>query len=210
MPNLGQLTADLRGLAGFEDVTEPEVHALLNEADREMCVRSGWTRADLELGPTVADQVAYALPSRVHRPLKVWVNGRKYDPTDEDTIREIQSGELGLRANGAWWRSWDANGVESVSIYPTPSGGLSVVALCVVYPASRMEENDDTPASPEIGHRALRDYAASVVYGYSEDNPELRQFHDEQFEQRVEMVRRLQNSRTGRGDVHMRIENATA
>jgi len=75
MSTLADLTTDLRGLAGLKKVTVTEAERLLNEGHRELCVRSEWTRANIALGPTVADQAAYTLPSTVHRPLKVKLDG---------------------------------------------------------------------------------------------------------------------------------------
>lgn len=209
---LEELTAEFFDeLAGFDsdEISEIEAHRLLNQADTELCTRSGWTRANLDLGPTVEDQAAYALPENVFRPLKVKVEGKPYDPADEETIDRLNAGELRLRSWGLWWLSFDENGVESVSLYPTPSADLSLTALSVIYP-TEMTENDDEPASPKDWNRCLVDYAAALAYGYGEDNPQLRDYHQQKFEDQVARLRGHRNMRTGRGDVRMRIERANA
>lgn len=205
----GQLTSELLSdLAGFDAVEDTEVHRLLNEADRELCVRSGWTRANVELGPTVADQEAYTLPDSVYRPLKVKVDGRPYKPADETIVDEIKKGYL-RQVKPVWWLSFDEDGVEAVSVYPAPSAGLDLTALSVVYPDPMADDDDATPTAPEDYHRALGDYAASIIYGYSEDNPDLREYHRARFEEAVIRLRQHRRSRRGKGDVYMAIEGVT-
>lgn len=208
MSTLLQLRNDLRGLAGLKKVTEDEADALLNEGHRELCVDGEWTRANLDLGPTVADQAAYTLPTTVDRPLKVWVNDKPYDPSDENEVKRIIAGELRLRRWGVFWLSFDEDGVESVSVYPTPSEALSLTALCVVYPDT-LTASDSTRV-PLKFDRYIRDYAASQIYGFTEDNVELREYHEGKFKEGAELLRRRRFSRTGRGGVRARIEGVTA
>lgn len=205
----GQLTSELLSdLAGFDAVEDTEVHRLLNEGDRELCVRAGWTRANLELGPTVADQAAYTLPESVYRPLKVKVDGRPYKPADETLVDEIKKGYL-RQIKPVWFLSFDEDGVEAVSVHPTPSTGLDLTATCVVYPEPMADDDDAVPTAPEDFHRALHDYAAGIIYGYSEDNPDLREYHRGRFEEAVIRLRQLRRSRRGQGDVYMAIEGMT-
>jgi hypothetical protein len=204
-----ELRADLQTLAGL-DLEDDEANRLLNEGNTELCVRSGWTRANVELGPSVIDQAAYALPEEVYRPLKVKVNAFPYKPVDEETVDRLGTAELYLRTWGVWWLSFDAAKVESVSIFPAPiADGIPIVTTAIVYP-DEMAADSDSPAAPKDFHRGVRDYAASVAYGLDEDNPDLQAFHEDAFERQVERLRQHRNSRVGRGDVRMRVEGITA
>jgi hypothetical protein len=213
MATLATLRADLLTLAG-QKLTPAQADALLNEGNSELCVRSEWTRANLSLGPLVDGQAAYTLPATVNRVLKVKINGKPLLPADEETVDQIKADDLRLAsgAHGLYWLSFNASGVESVSVYPTPGltdVGLSLIANCVVYPAV-MDDDNDPPAVPTDFHRAVRDYAAAKAYGFREDNIELRAFHDQEFENAVERLRRLRFARVGRGHTRMRIEGVTA
>ena len=202
-----QAVDELLNLHGL-DVSRDEAVRLLNEAHIELCVRSEWTRAELELGPTVSAQAAYALPSSVYRPLEVYLNGRLLSPSDKETASRIGT-ELRLRSSGLWWLSFDANGVESVSVHPIPvTPDLSLAAFCVVYPVPLAEGAEF--AVPWDFHRALIDYVRAVSMASSEDDLESENVALTAFESRVARLRRLRFARTGRGGVRMRISGVTA
>lgn len=207
--NLEQLEARLER-AGL-DLAGTEARDALNEADRELCIRSEWTRANVAIGPTVADQVAYALPSTVARPLRLWLNGFAYDPSDEDTVRRIEAGELRLRSRGLWWVSHSAAGAESISVYPTPSeAGQEITLLAVVYPASQMTVETDTPNVPADFHRYLLNYVRAISLGESEDAADLEELHLSKFDEGVARLRQRRISRAGRGPTMVRISGVTA
>lgn len=206
--NLAEIRSEAQDILGL-DLTDSEADRLANEGATELCVRSEWTRSNVVLGPTVSDTIAYNLPSTVHKPLSLYVDGYLYTPADERVIRQIETGELRQRAFGFWWISFTSSGVEQVSLYPTPSSAVDLTLLAVVYP-DEMTDDTDEPAVPSDFHRAVVDYIAAISLGGSEDNFELRLSYQEQFERQVGRLRRHRLSRTGRGPVEMRIAGSTA
>jgi hypothetical protein len=207
---LAQVRADIRGLAGLTKATPAEIDTLINEGHKELCVRAGWTRANLELGPTVIGQAAYALGATVYGPLKVKVNGVPYDPSSEQEADRIIDGDLRLASDGIFWISQDAAGVESVSIYPTPgTAGLSIIANAVVYPAELVDE-DDPVRVPDDFVKGIRAYVKSQVYSATEDDEDRAQIQTQAFENEVIRLRQHRFSRVGQGNVHMKIEGWTA
>jgi hypothetical protein len=199
--DLATLVDRCDGLAGF-DLEPAETVALLNEADRELCTRSEWTRANLSLGPTVSGQEAYAIPTAVARILKVKVDGRRYGSTGEETADRIKTGELwgGL----AYWVSVDADGVQHLSLTPAPDSDLSIVATCVVLP-SLMVDDADTPSSPEQFHQYLLDYVASVAYRREEDNLEMADYAQGHFDRAVSQLQRYRMNFVGSGPIQAKV-----
>jgi hypothetical protein len=192
------------------DLEDAEATDLYNEADSELCTQAGWTRANVTVGPTVADQVAYALPAEVFEVLTVYVNGLPYDLAGEDDVAEIGFGTYRLRVRGVWWISYAASGVESISLYPTPSEALSLTVNAVVYP-DPMVADTDTPACPTGWDRALHEYVQAVSIGGSEDDMDRKQLHMDEFDRQVARLRqhRIRRSSGTRGAV-MRIRGVTA
>ena len=208
MSDLQTLRDEAQELFGL-DLEDDEADRLYNEADTEFCVQSGWTQGAVDLGPTVADQAAYELPEEVYEPLEVYVNDRPYDAATKRIVKEIGAGTYRLRARGVWWLSVDATGVQSISVYPTPSEALPLEADCVVYPPA-MEDDTDTPAAPKNFHRALHEYVQAISLGGSEDDLERKQVHMDEFERQAARCRQHRIRRkSGSGGAQMRVVGLT-
>ena len=193
MPDtFGDLRTSFDDLVGL-DLDDDERDSLLNQAHRKLAAESEWYRATIELGPTVADQAAYDLPSDVYRVLSLKVSGRTYAPSDDQTAENLTQGLLRLNANGLWYRTFSAANVEQVSLYPVPgTAGLTISAQVVERPAL-MDDDADVPVVPEEQRQAIVDGACAVAFAGAEDNIELRAFYQEQFEIAKMELRRLRN-----------------
>jgi hypothetical protein len=206
--NLGDLRSDLNSLAGL-DLAPDTADRLLNEGTRALVCRAEWLRAGLELGPTAADQEAYSLSGAIHRVRKLKVDGTPYLASSEEQVDELKQNWKSLRCAGVYWISFDGDAAESVSLYPLPTqAGLSIKALCSVYPAILVND-DDEPQVPCEYRRAIVDYAAALAYGYQEDNPELRGFHEDEFNNAVAGLRRLRTAKQAAGPVQVRVAGMT-
>lgn len=208
---LAQERSSVRSVAGLTKATPAEIDDLINEGHKELCVRSEWTRAAVDLGPTVADQAAYALPETIYRPLEVEVDGTPYDASSEGEVKRILNGTLRLAAAGLWWISEDDAGAEFISLYPTPAAGLTITARSIVYPADIAAGDDDaTFRVPDDSVKGIRAYVKRELYSGVEDDEDRATIQDQHFENEVTRLRQRRFSRVGRGNVHMRVEGWTA
>lgn len=200
---LADLRSDVDNLAGL-DIEPEERDRLLNEGHVELCVRAEWTRALKEVGPTVADQIAYAYPD-ARRILSLSVAGNTYAPTDHESVLSLRAGRLVLRTDGVWWLSYESDGTRKISLYPTPgTAGVSILAECVVEPAELVNDADE-PAVPSDFRQALVDYVASLTLGRQEDDPEARELHQAEFERQVQRLSELANMQEGDGPIQAQI-----
>lgn len=184
------------------DLTPEEALRLLNEADADMSVRSGWTRERLELGPAVADQSDYDLPESVYQPLHFYVDGLPYEQGDEDMVSRINT-DTSLQVRGIWYLPTET----TLAIYPLPAGGESLLATCVVYPTEFTASG--AFHVPPDSRRALLNYVRYVSLGSSEDDSSRIDYAQE-YEAELERLRRRRISRVGRGGAKMRIRGVTA
>lgn len=190
MPStFGDLRSALDDLAGL-DLDDDQRDALLNEAHRELAVKSEWYRATIDLGPGVADQEAYTLPDDVYRILDLRISNEAYKPSYQQQADRIRQNLDTLLVAGIYWMSWGSSNERQVSIYPTVDTGTSIYATVIERPAL-MDDDADVPVVPEEFRQAIVDKAAAIAYAYSEDNPDLRTYNEDLFDRKVGELRRL-------------------
>lgn len=203
--NLSELRSRIGDLAGF-DLSATHRDSLINEGHRELAIRSEWYRAEIELGPTVAEERRYDTPDDVARILEVAVDGREYSASDRNEIARLDTDStvaLLRGVNGLWWNSYSASAAKQVGIYPTPDAGSSISALCILRPPI-LSADEDVPVVPEEYRNAIIDYVAAIYYGNVEDNADLRSFYQDTFDRKVAELRRLVTA-TGRAPVGWRV-----
>lgn len=184
----GDLRTSFDDLAGI-DLDDTQRDALLNEAHRELAVRSEWYRATITIAG-VTDQAAYTLPSDVYRILNLRVNGEAYKPSFQQQADRISSGLDSLLVAGIYWNSWGSANERQVSIYPTVATGTDLSLLVIERPAL-MSDDADVPVVPEEFRQSIVDRAAGIALGMSEDNPDLRSYHEDLFDRKIGELRRL-------------------
>lgn len=195
MPDtFGDLRSAVDDLAGV-DLDDTQRDALLNEAHRELAVRSEWYRATITV-TGVADQEAYTLPSDVYRILNLRVGGEAYKPSFEQQADRIRRGADTLLVAGIFWMSWGSANERQFSIYPTVADGTEI-SLSVIERPALMTDDLDVPVVPEEFRQTIVDRAVGIALGLSEDNPDLRSYHEDLFNQKIGELRRLTYS-TGR------------
>lgn len=166
-PDFADLQSDVNNLAGV-DITDPETERLLNQANVEICTRSGWTKDLLSLGPTVADQELYALPANFRQlgDDVVFVGNGKYRASDYAAVRDAKRGS-GLVCDGLWYMGHES-GVRKLGLYPI-SAGQAIEAVAVITP-DLMVEDDDEPPIPMDFREALVHWVRATALGFSEDD----------------------------------------
>lgn len=190
----GDLRSTLDDLAGV-DLDDAQRDALLNEAHRELAVRSEWYRATITVAG-VTDQESYTLPADVYRVLNLRVDGEAYKPSFQQQADRLRTGADALLVAGIFWMSWGAANERQFSIYPTVDTGTDI-SLSVIERPALMTSNNDIPVVPEEFRQAIADRATGIALGLSEDNPDLRSYHEDLFNQKIGELRRLTFS-TGR------------
>lgn len=199
------LRSELDDLAGL-DLSTAERDRLLNEGYRRLAVESEWTRKTDDIGPTVVDQAAYAVPSDLYRGLRLAVNGVPYYLSDEEDAEQLTRGQRNAGSTGIYYTQFDSSGVESYALYPVPTVDGYAVNLTYVYRPAEMDDDADEPAIPSEFHRALVDYARGVAYGSLEDHAELEAFYLDKFARAVAELKALRVMRAGRGPAQMRVQ----
>lgn len=134
---------------GNFDVSEAQVVQWLSSRHETMCARTKCYRRRIALGPTVAEQEAYPLPSEVVEIREVQVQssvvtgglgvpygaGRHIDLA-EGALRYLWLGGLYAAVGGGIYvRDESALGQDLLALYPTPSeSGLAITVFAVCRP----------------------------------------------------------------------------
>jgi len=134
---------------GAFDVTESQVLAWLNARHETMCARTKCYRRKLQVGPTVAEQAAYPLPSEVLEIREVHVQssaatgglgvrygaGRHSDLAD-GALHYVWLGGLYLAVGGGIYvRDESSQGQDLLALFPTPTEpGLAITVFAVCRP----------------------------------------------------------------------------
>ena len=204
MPTFADLHTELHNTPGLGGLPSGQRTFLLNEGMRELAVRSEWTRATRNLGPTVIDQAAYDLDTDIYRIIELSVDSKPWASGDVETVQNVIAGQARMRARGIFYTTFGSDGTEQISLYrPPDAAGLDILAV-VVYTPADLEEGSDEPPLPAQFHRAIVDYAASQALTDPQDQ-ERKDEHTTRFEVAVERLMGLRNSRQSRGPVLMGI-----
>lgn len=120
---------------------------------------SGWRRAPVALGPTVAGQAQYLVPAHVIDLKMLRVDGSK--PWKRVTTEELwllQANAAQLRgAPGAFAPNFEADADAVVELWPAPTvAGKTIDALCAIKDTVALTDSSgSTPAVPDGLHREL-------------------------------------------------------
>lgn len=209
--NLTQLTARLNSLSGF-DLTDAEACELLNEAQLEAARKSRYPRKTVEAGPTVAGQAAYTLPEDFLLPYRLAVAGTPWAPSDRETVRRYEKGELKLLEDGVYYEAPDSEGNRALYLYPTPGDAVTLELTYVYAPAAlNVDEPSKEPvAFPSYWHNKLIHFVAADYYETVEDDAELAQVQQSKADLAIADLVRYDNERTSPGPFIVGIAGVTA
>lgn len=203
METFADAIAQLEGpeASGFK-FTGSQAALLLNEGAKRLASRSEWIRAELELGPTVAEQEEYDLPGNVVKLLRVAVAGYPYERSDLPTLWDLRIGRQSLtrpEEGGIFAERFGQDGIEKkFSVWLPPSqDGLAVTGLAAITPAD-MAPGDVLPFPVEF-NRAVLDYAKGIAYEDVDENPQSGNYFLGRADARAGELFVLANKRTGAG-----------
>lgn len=203
METVADVVAQLQGAqgAGF-DVGVPQLEIVVQQAVKRFAADSQWIKAELELGPTVADQANYPLPDTVIKLLDVIVGeNTPYTRRDIRTLWDLRSGrsELVSQEGGIFAERFSADGKsKSFDIFPTPEvAGTIVQGLASVVPADL--KAGETIPFPEQYRGAVQDFATAALYEMTDENVTQARYYEERAIAAASALFALGNSRTGSG-----------
>jgi hypothetical protein len=191
------------------ELTEARAVKLANWRLARMVANAGFKQKVSVLTTTVADQATYSVPSSVTDIRRAWIGTDRYDWASYDDIIEL----TGDRA----WIDY-ADGKTGVVTLTDDSAGNPILYF---YPAPDTADLDITveqafqSASMTYGGGSLTvlpthivPYWASGCYADAYEasaRQDLAQFHEEEYREGTDLLRRFKNSRGGSGPRRIRL-----
>lgn len=209
MRTIADAIAQLQGAeAGGFDFSAAQAASLLNEGVKRFAARSEWLKAELELGPTVANQEGYETPENVVKLIGLQVGSITYTATDLRTLWQYKQQGLPARIEGVYAERFNSDGkIKSFSLLPIPEAdGVAVSALAVITPEDLT--GDDPLPFPEEYNRGPLEYAKGIAYEDVDENPESGTYFIRRADERADDLRLEAQSRTGRGPYRIPVASA--
>lgn len=193
MPDTVQdLLAAVKSEASF-DVTDPVALGWLNRRHRVMVQRSRCYRYTVQLGPTVAGQRDYPLPTGLVESYEVDVNGLVYGKAKHTDLANGAAGYIVLSGEGGIFGAEEsATGDLEVALYPTPTTTGDTISMRAAWLPPDLSTSDTTTLKvPQSFTDALIAGAVATGLRRMEHRPDLAQPHEQEFADACEELRRL-------------------
>ncbi len=166
---------------------------------------TGWRKATISLGPTVANQSQYAIPANVTDLASLRVDGSTpwLRVTTED-LWNLQGGIGAIEgdAPGAFAPNFEADADQVFELWPTPTtAGLSISGLCETIDSTALTDGSgSTPGLPAHLHqRVLVDGAISIGRVRINERPDLAASFVASRDSGLKALKKLSVSRVGSG-----------
>jgi hypothetical protein len=141
----------------------------------------------------------------------VAVAGVPWAPSDRETVRRYEKGELKLLGEGVYYEGTDEEGNRTLNLYPTPGSAVELELTYVYAPtALNVDEPSKEPtAFPTYWHKRLVHFVAADYYETVEDDAELAQVQQGKADLAVADLVRYDNERASSGPFVVGILGAT-
>jgi len=213
--NLGQMIDAVITQGGFDSTTgaasRDAVAGWINDRYRDLLAQTGWQKATVELGPTVAGQSTYVIPDAVNDVRKVLVDGNEYVRASAEELFEARANSGYVSGGfGAFAPGYVASGAAVIDLFPTPTeAGKSIQALAATA-AVAMSAETDSPVIPEDLQQGLIDGAIATglrrIYERHDDAAAYEARYDNPAGGgTVQRLKRRANSRVGSGPQKVRV-----
>lgn len=209
MDTFADLVAQFSGAeAGGFDFDPAQTASLLNEGLKRFAARSEWMKAEVSLGPTVAGQEQYGLPTNVVKLRGLAVAGAPYTAVDVLTLWQYKVSGLPRRVVGAYAERFNDDGnLKTLSLFPIPdTAGIAINGLAVITPDD-LSGNDKLPFPPEFNRGPL-DYAKGIAYEDVDENAQAGVYYIARADERADELRLEAQSRTGSGPYRIPVASA--
>lgn len=211
-----EMVTAVKNQGGFDtsgaNVTDATILSWLNAKYYELCARTKFTKALVEIGPTVLGNPDYTLLTTITELTKLRVGTSKPAlRVSLDEMWELQGGTSFLPAGKthAYAPSFEPVGGDlgqRVTIYPTPtSSGEEITALAVVLPSPITTSPDSTPLVPVDFHEAIVAGALAVGLERTDGRFDVSAGFNAQFESAVALLKRRAVTRVGQGATQFKV-----
>lgn len=195
---------------GNFDIDEPRALRWLSDAHRRMCTRATCIRRRVQLGPSVKEQAAYAVPAQVVQILEVLVGGQKYDMGRHSDISVGQY--LWIDGPGVTAEDATEAGASQLSLVPVPSeDGLSIEVFAVCRASALLVADDTTLGVPAEFDQDV--VAGAIAIGLAREamRPDLAQSFQAQFDSAcTELLKSTRRRFRGSGPTQIRVQGYNA
>lgn len=168
-----------------------------------------WRTVELEMGPTVADQAQYAIPTNVVdiRSLQVGTSRPWLRVTTEEMWSLAAGGSTVYDVEGAFAPNFEADGDQVVHLWPTPSeAGGSIKVLAALIPTALTDSSGSSPSLPEDLQRPIL-VKGGVAEGRSlvDERTDLAAPYEQSYADGVSKLKARKSSRVGSGAWQARV-----
>jgi hypothetical protein len=190
--------------ASIDDAT---ILSWLNESYRRLVGESKWRKSTLELGPTVAGQGQYVVPSDVTDVAALQVAGSQpWLRVSQTDLWEITAGQRTFSGPGVFAPDYKADGTAVVELSPTPdTAGEAISALASVLPSALTTSPDSSPQVPVDFHQAIVDGAIGLGLHRIYERHDAAAPYDARLDAAVQKLERRANSLVGSGPMRAKI-----
>lgn len=211
MKTLADVVAEVREAEahGF-DFSDAQGLKLARESVDRLAAASEWVRAEIDLGPTVANQADYDVPANVVRAKNVYIGTTPFTEVSYDELKGLEAGRLqpaeGGMNGGVFCERFSEDGTtKSITLFPAPEeGGQELVALASIEPGDNLELVSNLPF-PGDKFRTVVNYAVGIAYATFDENMQAAATYLDKADGEAEGLRRRANSRMGRGPYKARV-----
>lgn len=204
--NFGEMLDQVRRAGGM-DVDTGLAGIWINERYKRLAVASGWSRAIVSIGDTVADQSAYTLPESVTEIHELRIGTTPYRRVGVQSMWDLQGDLTGLDGSGGVYApNYTTAGMDEISINPTPGeSGEEITALATITPGD-LSNKREVPAVPPDFHQSICEGAMADAFAYIDENIGAADRYEARFDAAVEKLSRRRNKRVGGGPAYVQVE----
>jgi hypothetical protein len=198
-----------RALSQF-DVTQAEAESFLNERQGRMVSEAEYLLEVKSIGTTVSGTSAYTLDADLVDLRAIQVGSGRYDLTSLRNIWELQAGRQGLSGSGSVFApTYDSSGNRQIVLFPTPTTtGDVITGIEALHPSDWTYASNPALVIPKWLRPHLLDGVIADCYEQKDERWDMAQAHEQRFEDGIDKLRRLKNTRVGSGPAKIQLTRA--
>jgi hypothetical protein len=198
-----------RALGQF-DTTQATVESFVNERQGRMVSEAEYLLEVKSLGSTVSGTSTYNLDADLVDLRYIQVGSGRYDLTSLRDIWELQAGREGLSGSGSVFApTYDSSGNRQIVLYPTPTTtGDVITGIEALHPSDGTYAANTALVIPKHLRPHLLDGVIADCYEQIDERWDMAQPHEQRYEDGIDKLRRLKNTRVGSGPAKIQLTRA--